>query len=128
MRCVRQRDAPDDLAPLGVLYLHCETIVAFAHHPIGKLILFGAVALPAWHAAHRLRMTPHDLGLGAASLSRQPAMVRPGCSFRLPPAPWSRFDASTPDHDFLIEPAEERLLAPSAPRGGGQPMDDLVPP
>jgi fumarate reductase subunit D len=64
MRCVRQRDAPDDLAPLGVLYLHCETIVAFAHHPIGKLILFGAVALPAWHAAHRLRMTPHELGLG----------------------------------------------------------------
>jgi succinate dehydrogenase subunit D len=23
------------------------------------------VALPAWHAAHRLRMTAHDLGLGA---------------------------------------------------------------
>ncbi|MGZ3295828.1 MAG: hypothetical protein ACXU9D_21470 [Xanthobacteraceae bacterium] len=28
------------------------------------MILFGAVALPAWHAAHRLRMTSHDLGLG----------------------------------------------------------------
>jgi fumarate reductase subunit D len=27
-------------------------------------VLFGAVALPAWHAAHRLRMTAHDLGLG----------------------------------------------------------------
>ncbi|MGA7995932.1 MAG: fumarate reductase subunit FrdD [Bradyrhizobium sp.] len=52
------------LVPLGVLHLHYETIAAFAHHPIGKLILFGAVALPAWHAAHRLRMTAHDLGLG----------------------------------------------------------------
>ena len=53
------------LVPLGVLHLHYETIVAFAHHPIGKLILFGAMALPAWHAAHRLRMTAHDLGLGS---------------------------------------------------------------
>ena len=52
------------LVPLGILHLHYETIAAFAHHPIGKLILFGAVALPAWHAAHRLRMTAHDLGLG----------------------------------------------------------------
>ena len=52
------------LVPLGVIHLHYETIAAFAHHPIGKLILFVAVALPAWHAAHRLRMTAHDLGLG----------------------------------------------------------------
>lgn len=52
------------LVPLGVVHLHYETIAAFAHHPIGKLILFGAIAMPAWHAAHRLRMTAHDLGLG----------------------------------------------------------------
>ena len=52
------------LVPLGVLHLPYRTIAAFAHHPIGKLILLGAVALPAWHAAHRLRMTAHDLGLG----------------------------------------------------------------
>src|SRR5450759_4505765 len=52
------------LVPLGWLHLHYDTIAAFAHHPIGKLMLFGAVALPAWHAAHRLRMTAHDLGLG----------------------------------------------------------------
>ena|ERR1700686_470906 len=52
------------LVPLGVLHLHYETIAAFAHHPVGKLIVFGAMALPAWHAAHRLRMTAHDLGLG----------------------------------------------------------------
>lgn len=52
------------LVPLGILHLHYETIAAFAHNPAGKLIQFGAVALPAWHAAHRLRMTAHDLGLG----------------------------------------------------------------
>ena len=53
------------LVPLGVLHLRYETITAFAHNPIGKLIVLGAVALPAWHAAHRLRMTAHDLGLGS---------------------------------------------------------------
>ena len=53
------------LVPLGVLHLRYETIAAFAHNPIGKLIVLGAVALPAWHAAHRLRMTAHDLGLGS---------------------------------------------------------------
>jgi fumarate reductase subunit D len=53
------------LVPSGILHLHYETMAAFAHHPIGKLLLFGAVALPAWHAAHRLRMTAHDLGLGS---------------------------------------------------------------
>ncbi len=52
------------LVPLGVLHLRYETMAAFAHHPIGKLILFVVVAAPAWHAAHRLRMTAHDLGLG----------------------------------------------------------------
>jgi fumarate reductase subunit D len=52
------------LAPLGLVHLSFETMAAFAHNPIGKLMLFGAVALPAWHAAHRLRMTAHDLGLG----------------------------------------------------------------
>jgi len=52
------------LMPLGILPLPYEKIAAFAHNPLGKLILFGAVALPAWHAAHRLRMTAHDLGFG----------------------------------------------------------------
>ena len=52
------------LMPLGMLHLPYEKMVAFAHNPLGKLILFGTVALPAWHAAHRLRMTAHDLGLG----------------------------------------------------------------
>jgi fumarate reductase subunit D len=56
------------LVPLGVFHLQYESMVAFAHNPIGKLILFGAVALPTWHAAHRLRMTAHDLGLGGGAL------------------------------------------------------------
>jgi fumarate reductase subunit D len=58
------------LVPLGVLHLRYETIAAFAHNPIGKLIVLGAVALPAWHAAHRLRMTAHDLGLGGGTAIR----------------------------------------------------------
>jgi fumarate reductase subunit D len=52
------------LVPFGVLQLPYDKIAAFAHNPIGKFILLGVVALPAWHAAHRLRMTAHDLGLG----------------------------------------------------------------
>jgi fumarate reductase subunit D len=56
------------LMPLGILPLPYEKMVALAHNPLGKLILFGAVALPAWHAAHRLRMTAHDLGLGGGAV------------------------------------------------------------
>lgn len=52
------------LTPLGIMHLPYARMFAFAHHPLGKLILLGAVALPAWHAAHRLRMTAHDFGLG----------------------------------------------------------------
>src|SRR5476651_2806303 len=36
--------------------------------------------------------------------------------------------ASAPDHDFLIEPAEERLLPPSVLRGRGHPMREFVAP
>jgi succinate dehydrogenase subunit D len=56
------------LMPLGILQLPYEKMAAFAHNPLGKLILFGAIALPAWHAAHRLRMTAHDLGLGGGAV------------------------------------------------------------
>src|SRR6266540_4330086 len=56
------------LVPLGLVHLPYERMAAFAHNPIGKLMLFGAVALPAWHAAHRLRMTAHDLGLGGGAV------------------------------------------------------------
>ena len=67
------------LMPLGLLPLPYEKMAAFAHNPLGKLILFGAVALPAWHAAHRLRMTAHDLGFGRRrARSRRSAMGRRG--------------------------------------------------
>lgn len=56
------------LVPLGILPLPYEKMAAFAHNPFGKLILFGTVALPGWHAAHRLRMTAHDLGLGGGAV------------------------------------------------------------
>jgi fumarate reductase subunit D len=56
------------LVPLGMVHLSYEKMAAFAHNPLGKLILFGCVALPAWHAVHRLRMTAHDLGLGGGAV------------------------------------------------------------
>ncbi len=56
------------LVPLGLVSLPYDKMAAFAHNPLGKLILFGAIALPTWHAAHRLRMTAHDLGLGGGAL------------------------------------------------------------
>lgn len=53
------------LVALGVMpqsldYAHMH---AFAHHGFGKLFLFGVIALFLWHAAHRLRVTLHDVGL-----------------------------------------------------------------
>ena len=52
--------------PLGLLSegaLAYDRILALAQNPIGKLTLFVVVFLPLWHAAHRLRMTLHDLGV-----------------------------------------------------------------
>jgi fumarate reductase subunit D len=56
------------LVPLGVIHLPYGNMKAFAHNPSGKLILFGAIALPAWHAAHRLRMTAHDVRLSGSGV------------------------------------------------------------
>ncbi len=52
--------------PLGILppeSLSYHRAVAFAGTWLGKLILFVFVSLPAWHAAHRARITVHDLGV-----------------------------------------------------------------
>jgi fumarate reductase subunit D len=38
---------------------------ALAASGFGALLLFGVVSLFLWHAAHRLRVTLHDLGLRA---------------------------------------------------------------
>lgn len=42
-----------------------ERMLALVQHPVGKGLVFLAVFLPAWHAAHRLRITAHDFGLRA---------------------------------------------------------------
>jgi fumarate reductase subunit D len=49
-------------AVLGYGQLH-----ALAAHWLGKLFLFGVITLFLWHAAHRLRVTAHDLGLRSDS-------------------------------------------------------------
>lgn len=36
--------------------------------PIARLIAFVVIFLPAWHAAHRLRITAHDFGIRADGL------------------------------------------------------------
>ncbi len=52
------------LLPLGLIHLPYAKLVATLHNPIVKIILFGVIALSAWHAAHRMRTAAHDLGLG----------------------------------------------------------------
>jgi fumarate reductase subunit D len=55
--------------PLGWLdadALSYDRALALAGNPVAKLVLFGVIFLPLWHAAHRLRLTAHDLGLGGA--------------------------------------------------------------
>ncbi|HET6602756.1 MAG TPA: fumarate reductase subunit FrdD [Xanthomonadaceae bacterium] len=55
------------LPALGVLpeLLGYERAQAFAGHWLGKAALFGTIFLLLWHAAHRLRITLHDLGVRA---------------------------------------------------------------
>jgi fumarate reductase subunit D len=42
-----------------------ERVLAMVQNPVGKGLVFLAVFLPAWHAAHRLRITAHDFGIRA---------------------------------------------------------------
>jgi fumarate reductase subunit D len=51
--------------PLGwfgnaLSYAHMR---AFVQNPVGKLFIVAAVALMAWHAAHRILCTLHDVGV-----------------------------------------------------------------
>lgn len=53
--------------PLGLLSpdaLAYDRMLALAQNLIGKGLVFIAVCLPLWHAAHRLRITAHDFGIG----------------------------------------------------------------
>ncbi len=57
------------LPVVGVMpeLLAYDRMHAFAGHWAGKLALFGVIFLALWHAAHRLRITLHDVGLRADS-------------------------------------------------------------
>ncbi|MBC8269758.1 MAG: fumarate reductase subunit D [Rhodospirillaceae bacterium] len=43
--------------------LSYERLSGLIENPIAKGIVFLTVFLPAWHAAHRLRITAHDFGI-----------------------------------------------------------------
>jgi len=52
--------------PMGLLpenVLAYDRMLALAGNPVGKFVLFAVIFLALWHAAHRLRMTLHDLGI-----------------------------------------------------------------
>ena len=51
--------------PVGLGY---EAMHAFAGSVLGKLIIFGVVALSLWSSAHRLRCTCYDFGIRADTL------------------------------------------------------------
>jgi len=52
--------------PLGLLpvdVLSYERLLDSLQHPLSKLIIFAVLFLIIWHAAHRMRITAHDLGI-----------------------------------------------------------------
>ncbi len=54
------------LAPQGWgIRLDYAGALAFAQHPIGKLVLLAVVALFFWHAAERIFLTLKDMGAGS---------------------------------------------------------------
>jgi len=50
------------VVPSGLEY---EAMHGFASSIIGRTALFVVVSLSAWHAAHRMRVLAHDLGIRA---------------------------------------------------------------
>ncbi|MDZ4252401.1 MAG: fumarate reductase subunit FrdD [Sulfuritalea sp.] len=52
--------------PAGLDY---QNMHAFARSGVGKLIIFGVVALSLWSSAHRLRCTCYDFGLRVDTLA-----------------------------------------------------------
>ena len=52
--------------PLGLLpadALSYDRVVVLLQTPFSKLITFGTLFVIIWHAAHRMRITAHDLGI-----------------------------------------------------------------
>jgi fumarate reductase subunit D len=60
--------------PLGwlspVRTLGYPRMLALAQHGAGKAVLLAVIALFAWHAAHRILHSLHDLGLHAGALAK----------------------------------------------------------
>ena len=52
--------------PAGLSF---DRMHAFAASSLGKLVIFGVVALSLWSSAHRLRCTCYDFGLRADTLA-----------------------------------------------------------
>ena len=52
---------PFGLLPVDVLSY--ERLLDLLQHPLSKLIVFAVLFLIIWHAAHRMRITAHDLGI-----------------------------------------------------------------
>ncbi len=55
------------LPAVGVVpdMLAYDQLHALAGHWLGKLAVFAVIFLSLWHAAHRLRITLHDIGVRA---------------------------------------------------------------
>jgi fumarate reductase subunit D len=62
------------LVPLGLLlppdFMSYPRMLALAQHGLGKAFLFVVIALFAWHAAHRIYHSLHDVGVRAGPGSR----------------------------------------------------------
>jgi fumarate reductase subunit D len=62
------------LVPLGLVLprelMSYERVLAFAQHWAGKGFLFAVVSLFAWHAAHRIFHSLHDIGLRGGTLGK----------------------------------------------------------
>ncbi len=56
---VAQTDA--GFSPAALNYVHA---IAFARHPLGKLLLLAIISLFAWHGAERIYLTLKDMHLG----------------------------------------------------------------
>jgi fumarate reductase subunit D len=61
--------------PLGLLLLPRDLLnyprmLAFAQHWAGKVFLFAVIALFAWHAAHRVFHSLHDVGIRTGMLAK----------------------------------------------------------
>ena len=62
------------LVPLGLLLprelMSYPRMLAFAQHWAGKGLIFVVIALFAWHAAHRIFHSLHDIGVHAGLIGK----------------------------------------------------------